>query len=107
MPTTPTHKEGFKLKWAELKRKIFTLNCLFSSRNLWTSTWSLLYSSITFLTSVSSKEELIDLDITEDSVFAVVDIILFISTSCCQKKDSDLRVIIKKRKNHTLYWEDY
>lgn len=68
------------------KGNAVTLNCLFSSRSLWTSPCSLLHSSITFLTSVSSKEELRDLDTVDVSVFdAVVDIILFISTSCCSE----------------------
>lgn len=63
-----------------------TLNCLFSSRSRCTSPCSLLHSSVSLLTSVSSKEEPRDLDAAGVSVFgAVVGIILFISTSCCSE----------------------
>ena len=68
------------------KQNTGTFNCLFSSRSLWTSLCSRLHSSITFFTSVSSRAELRALDTTGVSVFdAVVDIILFISTSCCSE----------------------
>lgn len=83
----------FQISWLHRQQmNKFTLNCLFSSRNLWTSNCSLLHSSITFFNSLSS-EELNDFDITEDSVFnATGDIILFISISCCWE-NGEKRVI--------------
>lgn len=75
-----------KNKILKERKDTITLNCLFSSRSLCTSPCSLLHSSITFFTSLSSKEELRALDTAGVSVFdAVVGIILFISTSCCSE----------------------
>lgn len=67
-----------------LHARPLTRICLFSSRSLWASIWSLLHSSMIFFTSPSSRVELSDLGGSEeDSDFSKLDDIILLDSMSC------------------------